>query len=142
MMGIWPTAKPAVLAAVTILQGAFGGYASVSTKLPGRNRPERFVKVSRVGGGQTDPATDRARILVECFGRDTATAEQMANTARAGLRNSAGVTLHTPTQSTDRNMTMFVRWYGNETGLADLPHPDILDYERFQFVGELWVKSN
>jgi hypothetical protein len=88
--------------------------------------------VSRVGGSQSDPVTDKARIMVECYGKDTATVENMANTARAAFRN-AGAT---------RYAGMWVRWYGNEAGPVDMAHPDIVDYERWQFTAELWIKSN
>lgn len=135
-MLIWPTAKPAVLAAITVLAEAFGEYAFVSAKLPGRSRPDRFVKVSRVGGGQTHPATDVARILVECYAKDTAQTEAMCNTVRAALRNAAGTTI-----TTDEG-DISIRAWGNEDGPVDFFNPDILDYERWQLHGDLSVKSN
>lgn len=137
MIPIWDTPKPALLAAVTILEEGFGPWAQVSTKLPARNRPDRFVKVSRTGGGQSNPVTDRARILVECFGRTSADVENMCNTARAVLRNSQSTTV-TPSGGPP----MFIRSYGNESGPVDFPHPDILDYERWQFTAELWIATN
>lgn len=130
---LWQTPKPAVLAAITVLEAAFGGYASVSAKLPARNRPARFVRVSRAGGAQNDPATDTARILVECFAKTVADAENMCNTARAALRNAA---------ATSVGDGVFIRCWDNEQGPADLPHPDVLDYERWQFFGDLLVKAN
>jgi hypothetical protein len=129
---VWLTPKPALLGAVTILEEAFGEYALVSTKLPARNRPDRFVRVSRIGGSQSDPVTDKARIMVECYGKDTATVENMANTARAAFRNAGAA----------RYSGMWIRWYGNEAGPVDMAHPDIVDYERWQFTAELWIKSN
>lgn len=134
-MLIWPTAKPAVLAAITVLGEAFGEYADVSAKMP-RQRPIRFVRVTRVGGGQPHPATDIARILIECFAKDTAQAEAMCNTVRAALRNAAGTTITTTAGD------ISLRHWGNEDGPVDLPHPDILDYERWQLHGDLSVKSN
>lgn len=131
-MRIWLTAKPAVLAAVTILEQAFGEYALVSTKLPARNRPDRFVRVERAGGGQDDPVTDKARILVECYAKDTAQAEAMCNTARAAFRNATSTFVE----------NMFIRWYGNEQGVADYAHPDIVDYERWRFTADLWISTN
>ena len=135
-MLIWPTPKPAVLTAITVLAEAFGEYADVSAKLPGRIRPERFVRVTRVGGNQPNPATDIARILVECFAKDTAQAEAMCNTVRAALRNAAGTTITTTAGKVS------VRSWSNEDGPVDLPHPDIIDYERWQLHGDLAVKSN
>ncbi len=129
---IWPTPKPAVKAAVDILATAFGSYADVSTGVPPR-RPVRFVRVSRAGGSQEHVATDRARLLVECFGVDVATTENMCNTARAALRNAAGTTVADD---------IFIRSWGNEEGPTDFPHPDILDMCRWQFTGDLDVKSN
>jgi hypothetical protein len=131
-MKIWLTPKPALLAAVTILEEAFGEYAQVSTKLPARNRADRFVRVSRSGGTQQDPVTDRARIITECYAKDTAQAEMMCNTARAAYRNACSTFV----------LDMWVRWYGNEAGPNDIAHPDIVDYERWQFTGELWIATN
>jgi hypothetical protein len=129
---IWLTPKPAILAAVTVLEQAFGEYAVVSTKLPIRNRPERFVRVSRTGGGQFDPVTDRVRMIVECYARDTAQAEMMCNTARAAYRNSVGTFVE----------DMFIRWYGDEAGPNDYAHPDIVDMERWTFTAALWISTN
>jgi len=117
---------------VTVLEEAFGTYAMVSTKLPSRNMPDRFVKVSRIGGRQDDPVTDRARILVECYAKDTASVEHMCNTARAAYRNACAT----------RVAGMWIRWYGNESGPVDFPHPGIVDRERWQFTADLWIKSN
>lgn len=134
-MLIWPTAKPAVLAAITILSDAFGEYAFVSAKLPGHTRPDRFVRVSRTGGGQTHQATDTARILVECFAKDVGQAEAMCNTVRAALRNAAGTTVITTAGG------VAIRGWGNES-VVDYPHPEILDRDRWQVSGDLLVKSN
>jgi len=136
-MLIWPTAKPAVLTAITILSEAFGSYAFVSAKLPGgSNRPQRFVRVSRVGGGQDHQATDVARLLIESFGKDVGQVENMCNTVRAALRNAAGTTV------TTTEGPVFVRRWDNEQGPVDYPHPEILDFDRWQLTGDLLVKSN
>lgn len=135
-MFVWPTPKPAVLAAITVLTDGFGDYAFVSAKLPKNSRPERFVRVSRVGGGMDNIATDRARILVECFAKDVAQVEAMCATARTALRNSGG------TSVTADEETIFIRSWGNESGPTDFPHPDILDYDRWQLMGDLTVKAN
>lgn len=131
-MQIWPTPKPAVLAAITVLAEAFGEYAFVSAKLPAQQRPDRFVKVTRVGGGQDSVATDTARLLIECFAKDVGQVEAMCNTVRAALRNSSGTTVG----------DAFIRSWSNESGPTDFPHPDILDYERWQLTGDLAVKAN
>jgi len=135
-MLIWPTPKPAVLAAITILSDAFGEYAFVSAKMPPRGRPERFVRVTRMGGTLHNIATDAAKILVECFAQDVGQVEAMCNTARTALRNAGGTTV-TTTQG-----DVFVRRFDSESGPTELPHPDLLDWERWQFSGELLVKAN
>lgn len=135
-MFIWPTPKPALLTAITVLSDAFGEYAFVSAAMPPHTRPDRFVKVSRVGGGQDNIATDTARILVECFAKNIGEVEAMSNTARAALRNSGGTTVTTTSGSVS------VRAWENEQGPTDYPHPEILDYFRWQLTGDLLVKSN
>lgn len=135
-MQIWPTAKPAVLTAITILDEAFEGYAFVSAKLPGTARPDRFVRVSRVGGSQDHQATDVARLLVECYAKDVGQCEAMCNTARAALRNAGGTTVVTTAGRVS------IRAWDNESGPVDYPHPEILDYDRWQITGDLLVKSN
>lgn len=164
---LWPVPKQALLGAVTVLQDAFTHtngirYAEVSTKLPAHTRPERFIKVSRVGGGQAVMVTDVARLLVECYGRSSRDTELMCNTARAALHNAVSSWVYprppenppyTPpagppplpsvtTWPAATDEPMFIRWCGNESGPADLPHPDILDYERWQFTIDLEVAAN
>lgn len=134
-MFVWPTAKPAVLTVIAVLSEAFGSYAFVSAKLPHSNRPDRFVKVSRIGGGQSQIATDTARVLIECFAKDVGQVENMCNTARAALRNSGGTTVTTTSGA------VFVRGWDNES-LADYPHPDLIDFERWQLTGDLAIKAN
>jgi hypothetical protein len=135
-MFVWPTPKPALLAAVTVLAEAFGEYAFVSAKLPAYNRPDRFVKVSRVGGGMDNIATDAARILVECYAKDVGQVEAMCNTARAALSNASGTTVIADGQR------MFVRCWDETSGPADYLNPEIVEFERWQFTGELLVKAN
>lgn len=135
-MFVWPTPKPALLGAITVLTEAFGEYAFVSAKLPANARPDRFVKVSRVGGDLDNIATDRARILVECYAKDVGQVEAMCNTARTALRNAGGTTV------TADNISMFIRAWDETSGPADYPNPDVIDFERWQFTGELLVKAN
>jgi len=135
-MFIWPTPKPALLAAITVLSEAFGNYASVSAKLPGTIRPERFLKVTRVGGDLVNIATDSARIMVECYAQDVGQVEAMCNTARTALRNAGGTTV------TADNISVFIRWWEETSGPADYPNPEVLDFERWQFTGSLMVKAN
>ena len=87
-MTVWYlTPKPAVKVTISVLADAFGEYALVSARMP-KQRPIRFIKVSRIGGSQDTPITDVARILIECFGPDVETCENMTAPARAALRNA------------------------------------------------------
>ena len=130
MTVIWDTPKPAVKVAIAILAEAFGEYALVAARMP-RQRPVRFVRVTRVGGGLTNHVTDTARLLIECFGLDVQTCENMTGTARAALRNAVSTVVE----------DSWVRNYDNEQGPVDFPHPDILDMDRWQFHGELSLST-
>lgn len=129
-MTIYNTPKPAVKTALSILRDAFGVYALVSAAMP-KQRPIRFVQVSRIGGHQDDPITDHARILVECFGPDIETVENMTGTARAALRNAISTTVD----------GVWVRNWSNEFGPVDFPHPQIIDMDRWQFQGDLSLST-
>lgn len=134
-MFVWPLAKPAVLTAITILSDAFAGTAFVSADMP-RQRPDRFIRVSRVGGRRINQATDSARILVECFAHTVAEVEAMAAGASEALFNSGGTSVTTTAGD------VFVRDWSNESGPVDFPHPEFLDYCRWQLHGDLVVKAN
>lgn len=129
-MTIYQTPKPAVKTAITILKEAFGQYALVSAAMP-KQRPARFVQVSRIGGFQNDPITDHARILVECFGPDTETVENMSATARTALRNAISTIVD----------GVWVRNWSDEQGPVDFPHPQIIDMNRWQFHGDLSLST-
>lgn len=135
-MFVWPTAKPALLAAITILANAFGEYAFVSAKLPAHTRPDRFVVVDRVGGRRDNIATDSALILVECYAKDVGQVEAMCNTANAALANAGGTTVTADEQS------MFIRAWEEVSGPANRPNPEVLDFEKWQITGQLMVKAN
>lgn len=129
-MTIYRTPKPAVKTAITVLAEAFGQYALVSAKMP-KQRPIRFVRVSRIGGSQNDPITDSARLLIECFGPDTETVEAMSATARTALRNAISTVVD----------DVFIRGWENEQGPVDFPHPQIIDMDRWQFQGDLMLST-
>jgi hypothetical protein len=128
---LWPTPKPAVLAAITVLAAAIDDV-DISSDMP-VHRPDSFIRVSRIGGRMPDPATDNARILVEVFGTTTAVVEDLCNQARAALRNAASTTVLSD---------VFIRSWDNEQGPVELQHPQVLDRERWQFHGDLLVKAN
>jgi hypothetical protein len=129
-MEIWPTPRPAVKAAVSILQTAFGSTA-VSTRMP-RTRPTQIVLVSRVGGGQDNPRMDRARLLIECWAGGPGDAETMTGQARAALRNAGASTVLDD---------VFVYAWENEEGPVMYDDPDVPDMVRHQFTGDLLVST-
>jgi len=124
------TPKPAVKVTIAVLADAFGAYALVSARMP-KQRPIRFIKVSRIGGSQDTPITDVARILIECFGPDVETCENMTATARTALRNAISTTVE----------GAWIRNWSNEQGPVDFPHPEIIDMERWQFQGNLSLST-
>jgi hypothetical protein len=128
---VFAAPRPAVKTALSVLSDAFGVYALVSARMP-KQRPIRFVRVTRVGGRMRDQATDVARILVECFGPDVETVENMTGTARAALLNAV---------STLVDGDVWVRDWTNEQGPVDFPHPEIIDMERWQFTGDLILST-
>lgn len=105
---------------------ARGDTVAVGTKIPA-TRPDRFIRLSRVGGGARDLVTDSPRILVECFALDTVAASDLAKVARALLlaaaRLSDGVT-----KATDGGDVAF------------LPDPDT-NQPRYQFVVQLDLRG-
>lgn len=110
--------------AVAALRDALG--VRVSTQLPdSKNRPDRFVVLSRIGGGSDDWATKDPRFLIECYAPTELEAEELADgawDAWAGLRGPAP--LHRA--YSDNNLTRY-------------DNPD-LKHHRFQFTGGLQLR--
>ncbi len=130
-MSGYPTSKPALSAAQTILAGAMTPIP-VSTKIPFPTRPGKFVRLQRAGGNRPLLVTDAARILVELWATTVAHAEQMSGDAIAALQNAEGTLVD----------GMFVRGFDNIDGPVDFPDPDITDMERWQFQGDLLVSTS
>lgn len=65
--------------AVELLKSALPGVR-ISTNKP-ENPPDRFVVVSRIGGGSEDWATRDPRFLIECFSTNEVDAETLAQNA-------------------------------------------------------------
>lgn len=133
-MPTYPKSKPAVLTAITILSEAMPAIP-VSSDMPAV-RPAAFVKVSPIGGVKPHQASDSPRILIELFAVDTETVEDMYLTASQALLN-AGSTFVTTTKG-----EVFVRCWDDQQGPVERQHPEILDRERWQFHGDLLIKSN
>lgn len=98
----------------------------VSTQLPAsEKRPEKFVIVSRIGGGSDDWATKNPRFLIECYALSELEAEELADQAWdvwSSLRGPAPVS----TAYADNNLTRY-------------DNPD-LKHHRFQFTGGLRLR--
>lgn len=111
--------------AVAALRDALGGVR-VSTQLPdSKNRPQRFVVLSRIGGGSDDWATKDPRFLIECYATSELDAEELADEAWdawSGLRGPAP--LHRG--YADNNLTRY-------------DNPDLV-HHRFQFTGGLQLR--
>ncbi len=130
-MFIHPTPKPALKTAIAVLDTAFGATASVSAKMPKKNFPTRFVKVSRVGGNRPNIVTDSARILIELFATTPEAVESMWATADAAMFNAIGTVVD----------GVFIRDWGDVQGPTDFPHPDFLHLERWQLHGQLALST-
>ena len=134
----YPTPKPALQAAIAILTAAFAVpspfYATpipVGFRMPDV-RPPTFVKVDRIGGRMHNVVTDAPRVLVECWGPDAGTVEQMTCTARGALLNSLG----------QYWAGIWVREWCDEQGPVGFDDPAVTDMRRWQFHGDLRVSTN
>jgi len=129
-MILWPTPRPALAAAIEILQTAFPSIL-VSDRMP-RVRPDQIVIVDRVGGAMINPRIDEARILVECWGPSTLIVEAMTATAREALRNAQGTMV---------GNQIFIGGWENENGPTSYDDLEITDMRRWQFSGDLLVST-
>lgn len=130
MAQLYPTPKPALQAAIAILTPAVTP-TPVGFRMP-NTRGAAFVRVSRVGGRMGNLVTDVPRILVECWGPDVGTVENLCNTCRAALLNACGKFF----------AGVYVREWVNEQGPVDFDDPEVTDMRRWQFHGDLRVSTN
>lgn len=134
-------AKPSVGATVQALKAgladtAFAGTFA-SSKRPdtsaGQSLPDRFIRVTRTGGGMLNLVTDRAALLVECY-TALGDGERLANTGIGVLARAAG-------QQT-RYAGAFIRGIGAIYGPTDFPDPLVPSHDRYQFTCDLYVSTN
>lgn len=120
MAGI-STQKLAVAALINALDNV-----RVSTQLPdNKNRPKKFVVLSRIGGGSDDWATRDPRFLVECYATSELEAEQLADEVWdvwSSLRGPAPI-----------------HWGYADNNLTRYDNPDLV-HHRFQFTGGLKLR--
>lgn len=136
--------KPALAAAISLLKDGLAvmGWPSVfvGNSKPGPDQgfstyPDRFVKVTRSGGGMNNMVTDRALLLTECWAVDSTEAESLSNACRALYRAAALRSL--------RYAGAFVRgWDEAGDGPIDFPDPSLASHSRWQFLGGLLVSTN
>lgn len=76
-----PDAESAAVAFLKAQFTAVGDTAKVGTKFPATGS-QRFVKVVRAGGVSRDIAYDSPRLVFECYGSSTVTAERLCALTR------------------------------------------------------------
>lgn len=109
----FPDVEDALVTYLTAELAARGDTASVHVRVP-TTRPDRFVRVPRLGGQQASLVVDNPTIAVECWAKTDAQAAGLARLTRALIRalrgqTTAGVTFY--------DVTEFA-------GPANLPDPD------------------
>lgn len=128
-MAGWPRRRPAVPVALAILADAtpdIPGFDSIPEP-----RPEQFYVLSRIGGVQSNPKFDTARLLIECWAPDGATAEDMACDVSAAFRNARAKFF----------ADAFIYSWGDEQGPTDFNDPDVTDRRRCQLIGDLSIST-
>lgn len=114
------TAQAIVVKAVSEATGL-----PVSTRMPEKNKPDRFILVSRIGGGANDWATRNPRFIVECYAHSELDAEELGERVWEQWRSLR--TRFVQRASVDNNLTFF----------AD-PDPKLF---RFQFTGSVQLRA-
>lgn len=113
--------------AVAAVQFLVPSDVRVATKVP-NPRPKKLVRISRIGGSRSNPVTDQAVLLFECWASSDIAAEELANLVSDSLPSIVGRWFD----------GSFVRHWRLTFGPVD--HPDESNQARFQFQGELLIK--
>ena len=103
--------------------------AVVRTRVPDV-RPDRFVRVERLGGVRTNLVTDSAVVTVECWAATEADAAELAQLVRALIFASEGTTQG---GAAVYNVT-------EVGGLAHLPDPDT-EHQRYVFTAQIGLRG-
>lgn len=124
-----PEVKPrsSLAIAVAAVQFLVPADVRVATKVP-NPRPKKLVRISRIGGSRSNPVTDQATLLFECWSGSDIEAEELANLVSDSLPSIIG-------RWYDGS---FVRHWRLTFGPVDFP--DESNQARFQFQGELLIK--
>lgn len=109
--------------AVAALVEALG--VPVSTRMPDERKPDKFVIISRIGGGSNDWATRNPRFLIECYAHSEYDAEALGEHVWETWNRLRTHGIHHA--RADNNLTR----YGD---------PDPMLY-RFQFTGSMQLRA-
>lgn len=133
MSTFWLPDAPGVLTGIRII-GQGQPAIKVSSEMP-RERPQRIVLVSQVGGERPNPVQSVHRLLVECWLskslRPTVSIEAWCAEVSTVLRSSAGSIYS----------GVFSYGWSNHQGPVDFPDPDVTDMDRWQFHGDLTLST-
>lgn len=122
------TPAPA-LAVVVKLLGPLLGSVPIASKMP-KTRPPSIVRVSRAGGGMTNPVTDRPVLIFECWAPDSVAAETLANQVRAHMKAN---------QFAAVDGVRLLGW--SEAGCVEFDDPDVTTQSRWQVTGTLGIAA-
>lgn len=121
---LWAKPKPALTVAKAVLSPSYPGM-HVASGQPTGTRPDKYIVLGILNSDYPNPAFTEPRILVNCYGKTSLAAGDLADDALTVLLNARG-----------QFAGAWVR-FGNPQGPYPLPDPDISDRYRFQFHGEL-----
>ncbi len=84
----FPDVEAALVSYLKVTLAERGDTAKVATKVP-NPRPARLVRLVRAGGLQRDRATDRPRVVLECWEATEPAAAALAKRVRAMIAGAA-----------------------------------------------------
>ncbi|QIS21259.1 hypothetical protein [Nocardia terpenica] len=130
--------KPALAVCYALLRDQLPDDIVVLTDID-RKRPDRFVKISRVGGPRYNVVTDGPMLMVECW--STGSAEEMAMRVAAVFEQCPGRYIH---YENDRGESAqaFVSSYREVGGPVRHLDPDVLEQDRWTMTVRLGISSN
>lgn len=120
---VFPDVEALLIADLNTAYTANATYSTVraNVTIPADPQPALFTRLYRIGGARTSVVSERATVLVECYGLTTVTASALARFTQARLLavdELQGVPMYEPELV---------------TGLANLPDPTLPRFERYTF---------
>ena len=129
MVFIYPTPKPALKTAISILTTALGASADVSANLPRTVGSNPFVRIERIGGARPNVVTDEAVFLIHCFGTTPEIVENLTASVDEAMHNAISTVVD----------EVYIRDWKDVGGPTNLTHPDFLNLEHWQMTGTLCI---